>query len=114
MNTELKAMIQTVFDIVSVVKGAIAKENFVTALLPALYKIAADIPAVVSNWSDLQAEVSALSGASADADLVAFVVSQVAGVTSNAQAQSVISAALDLIVCVGQKAIALEQAIKNA
>lgn len=113
MNEELKALLKMVFDGVKVVEDAVAKKDFVTDLLPKLYSVAADIPAVVTSWGDLNAEVVGLQSASADADLLAYVMGQVAGVSSDAHAQSIISASLDLAASIAQKSAALAAAIKG-
>lgn len=112
MNAELKALLKLAVDAVSASKDAIAKANFVTVLLPALYQMAADIPGVAANWADLKNEIAALKTQPAEADLLAYVVASVAGVTSNAHAQAVVSAALVMVEHLVQDGLALDQAIK--
>jgi len=112
MNTELKSLLQSVFDLVAIVEGLAAKKG-IQDLFPGIFKVVTDVPAVIANWSDLLPELQKLSDVSADADLLAFVVSQVAGVTSDAHAQKIVSAALDLAIAVGQKGYALDLAIKG-
>lgn len=110
MNSELKASLQAVFDLVQLVKSAAAKKTIVE-LFPGLYKVAQDIPAIIANWPDLLPELQKLSGVDADADLLSFIMSQIPGVTGDAHAQKIITAALDLALSLGQKGYALEQAI---
>ena len=112
MNTELKAMLQALFDLVKLIEDAVAKKSIVD-LFPGLYKLGADIPAIIANWNDLMPEIQKLTGADADADLVAFVISQVAGVSSDAHATAIVNASLDLALSLGIKSAALIKAIKG-
>lgn len=114
MNTELKAILQLAFDLFAVGKDAVEKANFVTVLLPVLYKIAADIPAVVSGASDLLPELKVLPGSAQEADLISFIQSQVvsAGVT-DAKAQAILQAALKIVSDNVQDINALVVAIKS-
>lgn len=114
MNAELKAMIQLVLDLVVVVEDAVAKKDFVSDLLPKIYKVMTDVPAVAAHFNDLMPEVNALlNNTGNDADLISFILSQLSGVTSDAHAQKIISASVDMALCLGQKAVVLQQAIKG-
>lgn len=113
MNLELKALFQLALDGFTAGKAAIAKSNFVTVVLPDLYKLAADIPAVAASWSDLKAEIDALAGSQQEADLVAYVIANVPNVTTNAHAALIVDAVLDLVTAVVQKGVALELAIQG-
>lgn len=114
MNAELKALIKTAIDLYGTGAAVIAKQDFVTAILPKLYSVASDIPGVVSSMGDLSAEIAALKGADAETDLVSYVISSVAGVTSDAHAQKVIQAALVMVEHVVQDALALKAAISGS
>lgn len=113
MNAELKAMLRTLFDLVKVIEHAVAKDDFVSVLLPDLYRLASDVPGIVSNWNDLLPELKALSGKEEDADLLAFVLAQLSSVTSNEKAVKVLSSALKLALCVGENTADLVKALKS-
>lgn len=112
MNVELKALLQAVFDLVKLIEDAVAKKSF-PELFPGLYKLASDIPAIIANWNDLLPELQKLDGVEADMDLIAFVSSQLANVTQDQHAKNIVAASLDLLMTVGQKAYALQKAIKG-
>lgn len=113
MNLELKALLALVLAGFKTAKDAANKSDFVMVVLPDTYKIAMAMPAVVTNWGDLNDEIKALVGTQQETDLVAYVMSDILpGVTDSAKAKAITAAALDLVVTVAEKAIALEQAIK--
>lgn len=114
MNTELKALIGSAFDVIGAVKDAVAKADFVTKILPDLYKVfVSDLPNVISNWSDLKKEIDALSGSDAEADLIAYICAEFAGIDSDEKAKNILNAVLKLLVDVAQDALLLEKAIKG-
>jgi len=111
MNTELKALIKLALDLFKAGKAAIAKQDFVTVLIPAIYQAASDIPAVSSNFSQLQSDISALAGSAQEADLIAYIISEFDG-AGDEKAKDILAAVLKLVADVAQDAIALESAIK--
>ncbi len=112
MNDELKKLIKLSVDAVVAAKAVLSKEDFVLAIVPKLYAIASDIPGVAAGFGDLSAEIEALKTQPAEADLIAYVVASVAGVTSDEHASKILSSILILVGHVVQDAIALEAAIK--
>ena len=95
MNTELKAIIDALVDVEGAVVDAVGKAAFASVTMPALMKVGMDMPNVISNWSDLQAEVAALSVPANQQDLEAYVLSKVSGATPKAQA--IIASAVTLV-----------------
>lgn len=111
MNTELKALVKTAIDVYALAKGIASKQSL-PVLFPAFYTLATDAMSDISGIATLKQELSNLTiDASADADLLAYVTANVAGITSDVHAQKVIAAVCDLIVVTAPKVIALEQAI---
>lgn len=113
MNSELKALIKASIDLTAVVKSAVAKEDFVTKILPKIYAVISDVPAVAAGIGDLKSELESLKNAEASADLLAYVLANVAGVTTDAHAQKIISASLVMLSHLIQDGIVLVEAIQS-
>lgn len=112
VNSELKALIKMAIDLYSTGKAVISKSDFVTGILPALYKVTTDIPGVAAGIGNIQAELTALKSAEADVDLVAYVVASVDGVTADEHAKAVLSAVLVAIEHVVQDILSIKSAIE--
>lgn len=109
MNTELKALLDLIFDGESLVAKLVAKQNFFT-LLPQVFSIlTADLPNAVNNWGSLQAEIAALPGTAQEADLVAYVQKKFAlAVSDDAKAQAILAAVLKVVLGAADLATALK------
>lgn len=114
MNVELKALVSLALDGFKAAQLSAQKANFVLAILPALYHVASDVPAVVSNWGDLKAEIEALPGSAQEADLLAFVSGKFATIAPGSHPQAILNAVLKLVTDLANDALALESAIKGS
>lgn len=115
MNTGLKALIKAAVDLFAAGKAAVEQENFVTSIMPKLYAVAMDVPAIAQNWSTMDDELKALLASSeADADLVAYVLSSFAGVTTDEKAKKVLGAVLVAVTHVVQDTVSIHKAITEA
>lgn len=116
MNIELKALLKLVLDSVKAGKAALDKQDFVTGLIPKLYAVAADVPVVVAGWKTLPAEWATLvgPGTAEEADLLAFIGSEVGGILSDDHAKTVLAAVLKLAADVAMDIAALHAALNPA
>lgn len=112
MNIELKAILSVVFDVMKCGKDLIEKKG-ISEMIGDLEKLGFAIPQVVSNWSSLQEEISALPGSAQEADLIAFVIASFAEIDSDAHAQKILNAALQMASHFSVDAIALVSAIQG-
>jgi hypothetical protein len=112
MNTELKSVLAVIFALGKLGKDVIEKAPL-TQEVADLEAAAIAIPAVISNAPSLQSEIQALSQPANEADIIAFIISQFAGVSSDAHAQAILAASLKLIADVAVGGIALAAAIKG-
>ena len=113
MNVELKAILTILFAFGKLAKDVVEKAG-ITQNIADLEVIAVGIPAAVSNFSDLQAEISALeSNPAAMTDILAFIGSQFTGISGDAHAQAILSAACKLIADIGVDGTELVKAIKG-
>lgn len=102
MNALMKALLKEAFDLEQTGAKALSKASL-AVLLPLLIQDGEDVPAIIANWSDAKAELSALvSNPAADSDLVAYGISL--GWSGDAKVQAVISAC-------AQGALAVAQAV---
>lgn len=106
MNTELKALISTMFDGEKLVEDSIKKNYF--GLITDGMALLGDAPGDIAGFGDLQAEIKGLANPANEADLVAFIQQKFASieVLSAPKAQAVISAIVNMVAA----AIAVEQA----
>lgn len=111
MNLELKAILDLIFDAVIAGEHAIQKKSF-AEMLPDIYKIVADVPAVVVNHASFMAEIKALPGSEQEKDLIAYVVQKFALVDNDAKAQKILSASLMIAEHAIVDIMALVEAIK--
>lgn len=112
MNTELKAMLSCLFNVIQLLESVVAGKTSVFSLLGPISELMTQIPAIVANWSDLMPEIKALTGADAEKDLVDYVMSQVPALNSDSKAQAVIQSSLNMILAVAQNAQSVVSAIK--
>lgn len=110
MNAELKAMMVIVFSVVKFIEDLIAKDGIIQEISD-LEPVMLGVPAVITNWKDLGAEVKALTNAQNEQDLAAFIAAQFGTVSSNPHIGAVVNAALKLVQDVPD-VVALVQAIK--
>lgn len=111
MNALLKAILKEISDLFQVGQDVVAKDSF-SVILPILIEAGSDAAAVVSNLSDFQNELNALlSNPAADADLLTYAQTLVAG--DSAKAQKIISAAAKLAIDLTGDVSALVSAIKS-
>lgn len=113
MNTELKASLSVIFALVGIIESAIAKSDFTTVILPKIYSLAVLLPPATQNIADFSNEITALSGAAQEADLLAFIISQFDNVTTDTHAKSILAAAVKLTGDLIPDSIALATAIKG-
>lgn len=113
MNSELKSLINLVFDAEGMVAALIAKENFFT-LLPKVFSVLTqDLPSAITNWGDLKNEIAALSGSAQEADLLAFIQSKFILAIPSEKAQAILAAILKLVMDLAQDVSALEGALSS-
>lgn len=110
MNSELKAILDLGFDAYSAGESAFQKQDFVSAIIPKLYKVASDIPAVAANYSLLQGQIDSLKNAAEEADMAAYMAAKFSH--ASAKQQAILSAMLKLIIDIVQDSIALDAAFK--
>lgn len=111
MNSLFKAVLKEAADLVATGEAVAKKSGFVT-LLPLLIGDAQDAPAIVSNWSDLATEATALiANPAADADLLAYATTLMGG--SGTKATQIITAAATLVLSTVTNVTALVTAIKS-
>ena len=85
MNTELKALVTVLVTTGSLVIDFVDKKGAAAEMADG-EKLFLSVQPAVTNWSDLKAEIAALSVPANQQDLEAFVIAQVAGVPAKAQA----------------------------
>lgn len=112
MNIELKAMLTVVFKLFSLGKDLVAKAGIVQDMTD-LESLGLSIPAVISGFSDAQSEVLALDQPANLADILAFISVSFAGIDSDAKAQAILSAALNLASGIALNGYQLAEAIKG-
>lgn len=105
MNTELKNIIDSVFNAKSVVSDVIGK-SYASLVIDAI-KLCGDVPRDVSGASDLENEIKALEIPANLADIASYLSGKLAGTASASKVSAVITSLVSLIT----QAIALEQAI---
>lgn len=110
---ELKAIVRTAVDLFSLGKSIVGKQDFVTGILPGIYEIAKDVPDLVSNMGGIGAELEALKTLEGDTELVAYILAECAGVTSDEKAKAVLSAVLTAVGHVVQDVFAIKAAIEG-
>lgn len=115
MNVELKALLDVCFDGLQLGEDAIHKSYF--SLVGDLVKILGDLPAAANNFSDLQAEIAALTGKDQQADLIAYMEAKFKESPFNSEkAQVIISKALVVVqgaISEAQSVLDLVAAIKS-
>lgn len=84
MNQSLKAILDELLDLEKVAVDVVGKKDFSAVTVMDLMTAGKDIPAVVSNFSDLKAEIAALTNTANQADLEAYVISKIGGVSTKA------------------------------
>jgi len=94
-NAEFKAILVLVFDAVSLGKDAISKNYF--GLMGDVSKMVLDLPAAISNFSDLQNEINALKDPAAQSDLIAFIETQFSAQIPSDKAQAILAASLKIV-----------------
>lgn len=112
MNEGLKACVAVGFATLKLVIDVVEKKG-TTAAIADLEKIASDVPAVVSNFSDLKAEVLALTSAANEEDLLASILAGVATVSGSTKIAAIVQAAVQLGSGVALNGYALYQAVKS-
>lgn len=111
MNAGLKVIIETALDLVGASVSVVKKEDFAAVIMPKLFDAFKDVPALVAEVPGILEEIEALKAPEAQADLIAYVIAEVAGVTSSEQAKAVISAVLVAVGHVVSDVIAIRAAI---
>jgi hypothetical protein len=111
MNVELKAMLTVLFKLFALGKDLVLKAGVVQDMTD-VTSIALAIPAVILNFSDVQAEVKLLADPAHLADALAFVASQFIGIDSDAKAQAILNAALKLASDLAIDGVGLAAAIR--
>lgn len=112
MNVDLKAIVNVICDAINIGEDVAGKHWM--QIIGAVIGLFKDLPAVSQNISDLKAEILALpANTAAQQDLISYIETRVAGI-ANAQAQSILGSALDLVsgvLAVIEKAILLKALI---
>lgn len=111
MNVELKAMLTVLFKLFTLGKDLITKQGVIQDMTD-VTAIALAVPAVIGNWSDLQAEVKLLDQPANLADILAFIAAGFVGIDSDAKAQAILNASLKLASDIAIDGVALAAAIK--
>lgn len=113
MNTELKAMIDLIFDGEKILAGLVKKQTFLY-MLPALFEFATvDLPSVIASYSDLKPEIEALPGSDAEMDLVVYIQAKFNSAVSNEKSQAILATALKLVLDLVQDAQAFKNAVQS-
>jgi hypothetical protein len=112
MNTELKAMLTTLFKSYGLVKDLVANAG-VVADMTDVTTIALTVPAVISGFGDVKNEIDALTTPANLADILAFITAQFVGIDSDAHAQKILDAALKLAADIASDGVSLAAAIKG-
>lgn len=109
MNTELKNLINSAFDMEKLVEDGIKKNYF--ALISDALMIVGDVQADVGAFAGLKDEIAALSHPENEHDLVVFLQQKFANIEplSNAKAQNILA----IIVSIISKGIELQQAFAS-
>lgn len=114
LNTEIKQLLDLAFDGLTVGQDAVSK-NYV-ALVSDMIKIASEIPALITDFDDIQQELTDLQGSLQQADLLKYIDTKFKGAISDKKAQQVLSVCLQMvqhILFVVHDAIALKAAISS-
>jgi len=112
MNAELKALVNAAVDVIQIVEDEV-KGTSVVLELPKLFSVlTGDLPAIASNWKDLPAEIAALAGTDAEADLVSYIESKVPAVLQS-KAQQILAQILTMIEHLAQDSLALKATIES-
>lgn len=112
MNEGLKACVAVGFATIKLVIDIVEKKGTADAIAD-LEKIAADAPAVISNFSDIQTEFLALTNAANEEDLLAAVLAGVATVSGSTKTSAIVQAAVQLGSGIVLNGYALYQAVKS-
>lgn len=112
MNTELKAMLTVLFKLFGLGKDLVAKAGMIQDMTD-VTTIAMAVPAIVTNWSDLQVEVAALTTPANLADILSFITAQFVGIDSDAKAQAILTAAIKMASDIALDSVSLASAIKG-
>lgn len=113
MNEELKPILKVLFDGEKAVQDGVQGKGSAVVMADVL-ALVTDIPALLQHISDIQAELLALNQSANVSDLLAFILAEFAGVSTDAHAQAILSASLNLIAHVIADSVALAAAIKGS
>lgn len=106
-NAELKALIDIIFGLADAGIALAEKKDLLSVVVPKLEAVALSLPNAISNWNNLQGEVSGLVDLQAEQDLAAYVVSKFA--VADAKSQAIVKQSLQLAI----DAVSLAKAIKG-
>lgn len=112
MNAGLKAIIAVGFSTAKLVMDLVEKKGTATAIAD-LQVIATGVPAVVTNISDLTIELTALKTAANEEDLITYVLSQFATISTDVKTTAIVQAAVQLASGIAINTYALVEAIKS-
>jgi hypothetical protein len=111
MNVELKAMLTVLFKMFALGEDLITKQGVIQDMTD-VTAIALAVPAVITNWNDVSAEVKLLDQPANLADILAFIAAGFVGIDSDAKAQAILNASLKLASDLAIDGVALAAAIK--